>query len=90
MKEIIREEKILSTLNCPYILKYNESFLHNEQMCIVTEYCEVFLSLLLSIITAKIMILSRNRSQVIVTLSSITVNRSLAVRDGNITMMNGG
>ena len=44
MKEIIREEKILSTLNCPYILKYNESFLHNEQMCIVTEYCEVFLS----------------------------------------------
>ena len=43
MKEIIREEKILSTLNCPYILKYNESFLHNEQMCIVTEYCEVFL-----------------------------------------------
>lgn len=41
MKEIIREEKILSTLNCPYILKYNESFLHNEQMCIVTEYCEV-------------------------------------------------
>ena len=41
MKEIIREEKILSNLNCPYILKYNESFLHNEQMCIVTEYCEV-------------------------------------------------
>ena len=50
MKEIIREEKILSTLNCPYILKYNESFLHNEQMCVITEYCEVVIKLFISYI----------------------------------------
>lgn len=41
IKEIIREESILSSLDCPYILKYYESFLNNETICIITEYCEV-------------------------------------------------
>lgn len=39
VKEIIREENILSKLDNPYIVKYHESFLHNETICIITEYC---------------------------------------------------
>ncbi len=39
--EIIREENILSKLDHPYIVKYHESFLHNQTLCIVTEYCSV-------------------------------------------------
>lgn len=39
VKEIIREENILSKLDNPYIVKYYESFLHNDTICIITEYC---------------------------------------------------
>lgn len=39
VKEIISEENILSRLDNPYIVKYHESFLHNETICIITEYC---------------------------------------------------
>ena len=45
IKEIIREESILSSLESPYVIKYYESFLNNETICIVTELCEVSLNL---------------------------------------------
>jgi serine/threonine protein kinase len=41
MKEMLREESLLSKLDHPYILKYYESFVNNENMCIITEYCDV-------------------------------------------------
>ena len=41
MREILREEKILSRLNSPYVVKYHESFIHDNNIYIVTEYCEV-------------------------------------------------
>ncbi|CAF0709863.1 unnamed protein product [Brachionus calyciflorus] len=40
MKELIREESILSLLGSPYIVKYIESFFSSEKLCIVTEYCD--------------------------------------------------
>lgn len=39
MKEMIREESILSQIDSPYVLKYHDSFLNAENLCIVTEYC---------------------------------------------------
>lgn len=40
MKEIIRERNILSLLDSPYIVKYEDSFFSSRWLCIVTEYCE--------------------------------------------------
>lgn len=39
--ESVHEANLLSKLNSPYIIKYNDSFLDGEYFCIVTEYCEV-------------------------------------------------
>lgn len=54
LKEIIREENVLSQMDNPYIVKYYESFINNDTICIVTEYCDVIISfvfiLLLSIL----------------------------------------
>jgi serine/threonine protein kinase len=54
LKEIIREENVLSQMENPYIVKYYESFINNDTICIVTEYCDVIISfvfiLLLSIL----------------------------------------
>ena len=41
LKEIIREENVLSQIDNPYIVKYYESFINNDTICIVTEYCDV-------------------------------------------------
>lgn len=41
LKEIIREENVLSQMDNPYIVKYYESFINNDTICIVTEYCDV-------------------------------------------------
>ena len=48
IKEIIQEENILSKLDNPFIVKYYESFLHNDTICIITEYCHVELKFLSS------------------------------------------
>ena len=40
LKEIIREENVLSQMDNPYIVKYYESFINNDTICIVTEYCD--------------------------------------------------
>ena len=40
---MIREESILSLLDCPYIIRYHESFMNNEDLCIVTEFCDVII-----------------------------------------------
>jgi serine/threonine protein kinase len=42
VKEMIREENILSLIDSPYIIRYHDSFLNNEELYIVTEYCEVY------------------------------------------------
>ena len=47
MMEYIREEKLLSKIEHPYILKYYESFKYNDYLCIITEYCEVIFELIL-------------------------------------------
>ena len=41
LKEIMREESILSNLNHQYILKLCDSFIFSEKMCVVTEFCQV-------------------------------------------------
>ncbi|RNA00408.1 serine threonine- kinase Nek11 isoform X2 [Brachionus plicatilis] len=40
MKGIYRERSILSLLDSPYIVKYQDSFFSSGKLCIVTEYCE--------------------------------------------------
>ena len=39
--ESVHEANLLSKLDHPYILKYQDSFLDGDYFCIVTEYCEV-------------------------------------------------
>ncbi|KAL4431664.1 hypothetical protein ABPG74_017293 [Tetrahymena malaccensis] len=39
-KECINEAILLNKLNSPYIVRYYDSFLENNQLCIVMEYCE--------------------------------------------------
>lgn len=39
-KEAIREVKIMSKLNNPYIVKYHDSFIDQNNLNIVMEYCE--------------------------------------------------
>ncbi|KAL4508571.1 hypothetical protein ABPG72_003875 [Tetrahymena utriculariae] len=39
-KECINEAILLNQLNSPYIVRYYDSFLENNQLCIVMEYCE--------------------------------------------------
>ncbi len=41
IKETMREENVLSKLDNPYIVKYYESFMNEDNLCIITEYCEV-------------------------------------------------
>ena len=36
----VREAELLSNLDHDYIVKFHESFLENDCLCIVTEYCE--------------------------------------------------
>ena len=38
--DALNEVKILSALNSPYIVAYHESFIENQTLCIVMEYCE--------------------------------------------------
>ena len=39
-EEALNEAKILSALNSPYIVAYHESFIENEKLCIIMEFCE--------------------------------------------------
>jgi len=39
-EEALNEAKILSSLSSPYIVGYHESFIENEKLCIIMEYCE--------------------------------------------------
>ena len=39
-EEALNEAKILSGLSSPYIVAYHESFIENETLCIIMEYCE--------------------------------------------------
>ncbi len=39
-EEALNEAKILSSLNSPYIVAYHESFIENEKLCIIMEYCD--------------------------------------------------
>lgn len=39
-KEAIKEVKIMSKLNNPYIVKYHDSFIDQNNLNIVMEYCE--------------------------------------------------
>jgi hypothetical protein len=39
--ESVHEANLLSKLDNPYIVRYNDSFLDGEYFCIVTEHCEV-------------------------------------------------
>lgn len=41
IKETLREENVLSKLDNPYIVKYFESFMNDENLCIITEFCDV-------------------------------------------------
>ncbi len=41
IKETLREESVLSKLDNPYIIKYHESFINEDNLCIITEYCQV-------------------------------------------------
>jgi serine/threonine protein kinase len=41
IKETLREESVLSKLDNPYIIKYHESFINDDNLCIITEFCEV-------------------------------------------------
>eukprot|EP00826_Nyctotherus_ovalis_P062572 TRINITY_DN9079_c0_g2_i1.p1 TRINITY_DN9079_c0_g2~~TRINITY_DN9079_c0_g2_i1.p1 ORF type:complete len:746 (-),score=181.84 TRINITY_DN9079_c0_g2_i1:8-2245(-) len=38
--EALNEAKILQSLTSPYIVAYHNSFIENEKLCIVMEYCE--------------------------------------------------
>jgi serine/threonine protein kinase len=40
IKETMREENVLSKLDSPYIVKYYESFMNDDSLCIITEYCD--------------------------------------------------
>jgi NIMA (never in mitosis gene a)-related kinase len=40
IKETMREENVLSRLDNPYIVKYYESFMNDDNLCIITEYCQ--------------------------------------------------
>ena len=37
----MREENVLSKLDNPYIVKYFESFMNEDSLCIITEFCHV-------------------------------------------------
>ena len=39
-QDSLHEVNILSSLNCPYIVKYYDSFVENSTLHIVMEYCE--------------------------------------------------
>ncbi len=39
-EEALNEAKILQALKSPYIVGYHDSFIENEKLCIVMEYCE--------------------------------------------------
>ena len=39
-QDSLHEVNILSSLNCPYIVKYYDSFVENSTLYIVMEYCE--------------------------------------------------
>lgn len=41
IKETMREENVLSKLDNPYIVKYYESFMNEDNLCIITEFCPV-------------------------------------------------
>ncbi|KAI6658159.1 Serine/threonine-protein kinase Nek11 [Oopsacas minuta] len=38
--DAVKEARVLSELNCPYILSFHDSFIEDSMFCIVTEYCE--------------------------------------------------
>lgn len=40
LKETLREGYILSKVDSPYIVKYYESFMFEDNLCIITEYCD--------------------------------------------------
>eukprot|EP00826_Nyctotherus_ovalis_P011483 TRINITY_DN12989_c0_g3_i2.p1 TRINITY_DN12989_c0_g3~~TRINITY_DN12989_c0_g3_i2.p1 ORF type:complete len:278 (-),score=72.14 TRINITY_DN12989_c0_g3_i2:1129-1962(-) len=39
-EDVLNEVKILSEMDSPYIVGYYESFIENETLCIIMEYCE--------------------------------------------------
>jgi len=39
-QEVLNEAKILQSLDSPYIVGYHDSFIEDEKLCIVMEYCE--------------------------------------------------
>ena len=38
--DAVKEARVLSKLNCPYIIYFYDSFIEDSMFCIVTEYCE--------------------------------------------------
>ena len=38
--DAVKEARVLSKLNCPYIITFYDSFIEDSMFCIVTEYCE--------------------------------------------------
>ena len=38
--DAVKEARVLSKLNCPYIISFYDSFVEDSMFCIVTEYCE--------------------------------------------------
>jgi len=45
--DAMHEAKLLSKLDHPSIVQFHDSFIDGEYFCIVTEYCEVSLSVYL-------------------------------------------
>lgn len=41
--DAVREARVLSKLDHPSIVKFNDSFIDGESFCIVTEFCEVII-----------------------------------------------
>ncbi|CEM18804.1 unnamed protein product [Vitrella brassicaformis CCMP3155] len=39
-KDAVNEVKVMSSLRHPYVVTYRESFIENDQLCIVMDYCE--------------------------------------------------